>query len=384
MANEEYTEVTSTSWFSRISNSLKGIIIGSALILAAIVLLFWNEGRAVRRYQTLKEGAGAVISVKSDAVDPSNEGRLVHMEGAATTIETLTDSDFGVSENAIKLSRSVEMYQWEQEEKSETRKKLGGGEETKTTYSYKKVWSRDLIDSSSFKIPEGHENPGALPYKSAVFTAKNVTLGAFTLSPAIIDQIGTFDPLPIAGGEDAEEGKPEPFQGGYYIGKDPAHPGIGDAKITFSVVRPQEISVISGQRGNTLEPYQFESGEVIELVQSGKHSAKAMFKEAQSANKLLTWILRLAGFVVMLAGFIMIFRIISVVGDIVPFVGDLLSVGTGLLSLLLSIVVSLVTIGIAWLFHRPLLGILLVVAAGGGVWLIRRKMKKGAAPAVAA
>lgn len=384
MADEEYTEVTSTSWFSRIANSLKGILIGVVLILISIVLLFWNEGRTVRRYQALKEGANAVISVRSDTVDSSNEGKLVHLIGMAATTETLTDSDFGVSENAIKLSRSVEMYQWEQEEKSETRKKLGGGEETTTTYSYKKDWSSDLIDSSDFKKPEGHENPGAFPYKSAIYTAKNVTLGAFTLSPGIIDQIGTLEPIQITAKGEVEEGRPRPFQGGYYIGKDPAHPEIGDTKITFSVVRPQEISVISGQSGNTLEPYQLESDEVIELVQSGKHTAKAMFKQAQSANKVLTWILRLAGFVLMLVGFSMIFKIISVLGDIVPFVGDLLGVGTGLISLLLTVVISLITIAIAWLVYRPVIGIMLLVLAGGAIYLIRRKMKTAAAPAASA
>ena len=39
----------------------------------------WNEGRAVRTAESLEEGAGAVVSVPADAVDPGNEGKLVHV-----------------------------------------------------------------------------------------------------------------------------------------------------------------------------------------------------------------------------------------------------------------------------------------------------------------
>jgi len=380
MADEEYSEVTSQSWFSRLGSSLKGIITGIILLLVSVILLFWNEGRAVRRYQALKEGARSVISVKADNVDPSNEGKLVHVSGVAATSETLTDPDFDISENAIKLRRTVKMYQWEEEERSETKKKLGGGEETKKTYSYKKAWSSDLIDSSNFKKPEGHQNPAGFPYSETTFTAQNVSLGAFTLSPGLVEQISSFEALQVRGenqpdeGEDAKSRKP--YQGGYYIGKDPASPEIGDAIVSFSVVRPGNISIVSGQRGQSFAPYQLESGEVIELLEPGIHSADAMFKQAQSSNAMLTWILRLAGFVLMFVGFGMIFKIISVIGDVIPLLGDLLSVGTGLVALLLSLVISLVTVAVAWLFYRPIIGILLLVLAGGVIYLIRKKMKK--------
>ena len=42
-----------------------------------------------------------------DAVDPANDGTLVHMTGMATTAETLTDPAFDVSANALKLTRRV-------------------------------------------------------------------------------------------------------------------------------------------------------------------------------------------------------------------------------------------------------------------------------------
>lgn len=47
MAPDVVTEVTKQSWFSRIGGSFKGVAFGALLVIAAIPLLFWNEGRAV-------------------------------------------------------------------------------------------------------------------------------------------------------------------------------------------------------------------------------------------------------------------------------------------------------------------------------------------------
>src|ERR1700719_4693336 len=119
------TEVTSQSWFGRIGESIKSFLFGLALFVAAFPVLFMNEGRAVKTEKSLKEGAGAVISVDSGRVDAVNDQKLVHMSGRAKTEETLADSDFQISANAIKLRRHVEMYQWEEKKESKTQKKLG-------------------------------------------------------------------------------------------------------------------------------------------------------------------------------------------------------------------------------------------------------------------
>ena len=45
--SDSYTEVTSQNWFSRIGESIKGILFGIVIIPLMIILLWWNEGRAV-------------------------------------------------------------------------------------------------------------------------------------------------------------------------------------------------------------------------------------------------------------------------------------------------------------------------------------------------
>ena len=142
-----YTEISNQSWFGRIGSSIKGVIFGIILFILAFPLLFWNEGRAVKRYKALEEGAGAVISVTADKVDPANDGKLVHITAKAITKDILEDSEFGISANAVKLKRVAKMYQWKEIKKSERTKKVGGGTTTKTTYFYEKEWSNKLINS---------------------------------------------------------------------------------------------------------------------------------------------------------------------------------------------------------------------------------------------
>ena len=95
--SDSFTEVTSVSWFGRIKRSVGAVVIGLVLIVAMIVLLFWNEGRAVTTARSLAEGASAVVSVQADKADAANEGKLIHVSGPVTTDATPSDADFGIS-----------------------------------------------------------------------------------------------------------------------------------------------------------------------------------------------------------------------------------------------------------------------------------------------
>jgi hypothetical protein len=380
MSDDSYTEVTNQSWFSRIGGAIKGIIFGFILFIIAFPLLFWNEGRAVKTYKTLKEGGGAVVSVLADQVDANNEGKLIHLTGKATTEDILTDSVFGVSDNALRLRRNVEMYQWKESSQSETKKKLGGGTETVTTYSYSKEWSDSLIRSSSFKKSGEHENPGAMPYVAEEQTANRVTLGAFTLSSSQVNRINRFEPLSI--GSDTQS--PESLDSrmirqanSFYLGENPASPQVGDVRIQFESVAPTEVSIVAQQNGSGLRPYHAQAGGDIELLQIGAHTAEAMFQKAQSDNTILTWVLRAAGFILMMIGLSMIFKVFSVLADVLPFLGSIVEAGTGFIAFLLSAVLSLITIAVAWIVFRPLLGIILLVIAVGLIVLIGGKIKAG-------
>src|SRR5882724_1483562 len=158
---DTFTSTTSTSWGGNILGSIKSVFFGLILFVVSFPPLFWNEGRAVRTSKGLTEGLGAVVSVPADAVDPGKDGKLIHTSGAVKTDAPVIDDQLGVQATAVKLMRRVEMFQWKEHEKSESRSKIGGGTETVKTWEYKKEWADGRIDSAQFKHPEGHENPEA-------------------------------------------------------------------------------------------------------------------------------------------------------------------------------------------------------------------------------
>jgi len=376
---DNFSEVTSQSWFSRIGGAIKGIFFGLLLIAGAVMLLWWNEGRAVRRIKALREGSHVVVPVGSDRVDAGNEGKLVHMTGLAITGETLSDAEFGVTTNALKLERVAEMYQWTEQKKSETTKNLGGSTTTTTTYDYTKNWQPHRVDSGQFKHPEGHANPLAMPFQERHLVAGKVTVGAFTLSQSLVGKIGGAVALPVT----SADALPAPLKarsqlvdGKIYIGTNVATPQIGDQRISFKVTGATPVSLVSRQVQNTFEPYRTKNGALVELLQVGTVSADEMFAHAKEMNMLLTWGLRLLGWLLMFAGFAMVFNPLVVLADVVPFLGGLVGMGTSLIAFLLATPGALVVVAVAWIVYRPLLGGALIIAAGGLVVLITKKLKK--------
>jgi hypothetical protein len=150
---DRYTEVTRTGWGKRIGQSLSGALIGGLLFLASFALLWWNEGRAIGEARALEEGAGAVVDVGIDAVDPAREGKLLHVTGAVDARPEARDDATGIAVDALQLRRVVEMYQWVEKRSSKEEKKLGGGSETVTVYDYEQQWNDDPIDSATSRNP---------------------------------------------------------------------------------------------------------------------------------------------------------------------------------------------------------------------------------------
>ncbi len=361
---DSYTEVTSQSWFSRIQDSIKGIGIGLLLFIVAFPLLFWNEGRAVKRYNALNDGAGQVISVSSAKIDPANEGKLVHTHGNVKSTLPLSDTEFGVQATALQLSRHVEMFQWKESTSKTTEKKLGGGTETKTHYKYAKGWSGSVISSSNFKITEGHQNPTSMPYSSETWIAEDAKLGAYELSTSQVSSLGGFKTYQAKKLPAELVGKAKLSGGGFFIGANPSSPQIGDLKVTFKIAPAQDATFVAKQSGNNLTKHRVKDGS-IHLVERGIVGVDEVFQKAEDGNAMMTWLLRLAGFVAMFVGLSMILKVLEVIADVIPMIGSLIGIGRSIVSFLVAAPLTFITIAIAWIFYRPLIGIALLVLAVG-------------------
>jgi hypothetical protein len=371
--SDSYTETTRKSWVSRIRESMMGVLIGLVLIVVSAIGLFWNEGRAVQTAKSLAEGAGLVVEVDSARLDPTNEGKLVHVSGEMKAGVPPRDAEFGVSADGLHLVRTVEMYQWEETRTTETRK-TDGSEYVVTTPTYARAWSETPIDSHQFMQPHDHANPD-MRYRGAMFPAHDLTLGAFRPSEAIVNELPASQQVRVD--ETPRELEGRAVDGVLYLGADPAQPRIGDLRVSYRLAPAGPVSIVGRQTSADLTPYQTKAGDRLLMVRTGTMSAVDMFEAAEEAAVILAWGLRLLGALVMFLGFWLILKPLVVVADVVPLIGNVLGAGAELVSLIATAILAPLVIAVAWLWYRPLVSIIVIAvgltaAFGFRTWAARK------------
>ena len=362
-----FSETSTEGWGSRLFGSLIAALIGLVLVPVAVVLLYWNEGRAVDAIRAMDRGAKTIVEVAATPVDPGADGKLVHLTGPMQPGTPARDPVFAATgDGLLRLSRKVEMYQWEEQSKSESQQNVGGSKTTTTTYSYRKTWIDHPEDSSRFHGQGDHRNP-PMTVRSQVFDAGDVHLGAYKVDTPVLDRLATFAPLAAL---------PSPPAGyrvsgdGFYRGQNPDQPAIGDIRVTFGTVAAQTVSVAAASAAGMLTTHRDTNGYAIALAEPGSVSAAALFADEAKAESTFTWILRGVGFVVVLIGLVCMTRPLTMLFAVLPFLESIVGAGAFLAALTLSVPVTLLTIAVAWIAHRPLIGVGLLVAAVGGFFLL--------------
>jgi hypothetical protein len=369
---------TTTGWQQRLGQSIIGALFGLLFVIASIVLLSWNEGRAVEAIRALDQGARQIVEVKADTLDPALEGKLVHVSGIMETRAPARDTAFSVgvaADNLLRLKRTVEMFQWTEHESTRTYKNLGGSETTETTYSYQKEWSTDAINSSRFHEAGSHKNP-QMPIASTTIDSPDVRLEAYRIDRGLLGEVKAFtafDPESAA------------LPAGYrklgdmvYRGEDDARPAIGDVRIRYAAVPAQTMSVVAAQASSTLAPFHAANGYTIALADAGIVPASAMFREKKREEGLWTWIWRAVGFGVMLIGFLMVGNPISVLAGVIPLFEQVVGIGVALLALIIAVPLTFIVIAVAWIAYRPLISVGLIAAGLALGYLLRRLLHRPA------
>ena len=382
---DRITRSVRQGFFSRVANSFIGILVGICLIPGAVLLISWNEYRTVHRSRGLAEGESAVAEV-ADAFEilPSLNDRLVHVTGTAMTEQTLSDPDFGVSQQALRLERQAEMFQWVEHKESKTRDKLGGGRETVTTYTYDRRWHEGRVNSDEFDIRSGHENP-LLRYSAHSQVTDRATLGAFRLQSSLVERKMnswkkiTLDQSVLLEKMDEVDKQHYKIDGDflYFSVMVPiaSEPQVGDSRFQFRIVEPSQVSVLAKQQPEALVAFKTSNGEVIEQLALGNVSASEMFKSLKFENSMIAWLVRIGGWVLACVGFSLIAAPLKSLASIVPLFGGLVGMMTLVVSVLLGSIVTLISIALAWIAVRPVFGITLLLIAGGAIYLLTRRGK---------
>lgn len=409
------TRTTTTSYGTRLGNSVKGIGTGFIMLILGTILLWWNEGNFVSTAKMLEEAQGSCVHVEDvTKVDPEYEGQLIHAIAPTKTTDSISDPMFAVGAVCVKLKRNVEYYQWVQNEKSETRDKIGGGQETVTTYTYEKKWCDSPQNSSNFE-EAGHNNKVLLSgLENESVTAENVSFGGYNLPDFLISQISGEKGLDInipadqvselskrvggsavaskavaveendsttAGAALAETDMVHQQGNILYIGRNSGAPEIGDTRITFTyVTAPKSASVIAKTQGDTFAKFVAKNGKTLSVLTVGTHSMEEMFNTENENNSILTWVLRIVGILIVIGGFKSIFGILYMLFKVLPFLADIVEMGVGLVAGVLGFAWSLIIIALAWLWYRPLIGIVILAAVIGIiVYAVMRGKKAKAA-----
>lgn len=408
-SDNTYTVTTNKNWFQRMGDSFWSAFFGVLLCFGAPILLFWNEGRAVKRRKQI-EYVAKHTKTNVTTNDSNNEGALVHVVGLAKprqSVEsggegsTLQDSVFGVppydsAKDLLVLQRRVEMMQWVEHSDSKTEKTAGGGSQTTTTYSYNKEWRHHPVDSFMFHHT-GYQNP-PMKYQGETFHCEGgaelkMDMATFRLSDQLHHKIPATEqyntavhgaPPPssiklVEGGSrygSVSEGEPIwTDTSTLEFGSRPAD--VGTHRVTWAFSRPCKVSIIAQQWRNGLTEWTSPDGSFTCCrLQTGERTLGQMIEDMRLENHILTWLLRLIGF--LLWGFALqsIAKPLEVIFDLgtIPFLhfepGTIVAWLTGVVAFLIAFALSLIVIAIAWIFYRPLLGMTLLAIAMALFWFL--------------
>ena len=426
--NDVFTSVSHRSFGDNLLESIKGFLIGLVLFVAAFPVLWWNEGCV-----DSADIAKTAVVVKSDAAGSDGEGKLVAVTDKLAATELVGDPEMLAPGAYVELRRDVEMYAWIEKKESRTEKRLGGGSDVITTYTYKLDWTSSPASSDSFEHPEGHENH-RLDVRSSVFHPALAQVGGFSfaageakLPPATsIDLTAEMvkvpaiappapppapvtsakappgkKPLPVKAPPPKKpdpkqvEPKPEdadtdaaaaadpaatagPFRfvtSVLYRGADaPERPTPGDVRVTFKAVTPGKLVTLYGTRaGNSVLPFDFEGKERLFRVIEGTHQQAIATLHGEYTTRL--WGVRAAGFFMIWFGLALVIGPFNAVLDIVPFIGRSGRFLTGLVMFPVAAVLAGITIVVSAIAHSTVLLVITVVVFIGGIvaFVILRK-----------
>jgi hypothetical protein len=196
------------------------LLFGFFFLLGSSALLFWNEGIVVISAKSLAEGMQAVRSldlVTANRDIAALDGQLVHLT-APLQASTVVDADFGISVSAVKLTRSVKMYQWVERSREIEHKEYDryGNYRvvTEKQYYHQLEWSSSVHKMEDFHSPnprlgynQGRDsnggdglyppNPHDMLYKSVTFRPKSNKIGEFDLANSLVDKLDVGDRLEL-------------------------------------------------------------------------------------------------------------------------------------------------------------------------------------------
>ena len=360
-------------YFNRVKGAFAGAIFGLILVPVACFLLAWNERDAVRQTGAITEiEKVAVADVPASPIDPTREQQLIHVKGECITEDILENQELAIREQAIRLNWNASIYQWTEKEHKKDRR---------TEYEYKQQWVDAVVDSNRFHHQFDHSNEGSVKhFHDGQEQAKHVQLGEFRLTESLIRQIGNAEHFSIPEAALSDIRPSGQLSGGVFYTGDPNQPQIGDEKIEVTIVGPrQDVTVLAVQQDRSFAAYPTKVGITKEILYMGLLSKAQVIDRQRFEAAMKRWLIRGGGFVAMWIGLALILSPMQAVLSGIPLLGRMVGGAISIVTFLIALVLSTITIAVAWFVVRPVLSMVCLVVAAGCLFLLFRK-KPGDSP----
>ena len=113
--------------------------------------------------------------------------------------------------------------------------------------------------------------------------------------------------------------------------------------------------------------------DVVDVARDGKMISECYFDEQKSLLGGSATVFRLLGIFLCILGHYLLFSPIIKILGMIPLVGWLLSgivaIAAAIFAIVVGLTLSVLTIAIAWVFFRPLIGIPLLILVGASIYL---------------
>ena len=391
---------------STLGGACSGAVFGVALLVGASVLLWWNEGNAVRAQQSLLEAERALAS-------PTTANGLTYVEGPLRGVEVLRDEAFGVKPPpSMALQREVEVFLWKEHKETTSRRVPDGrgGEVTEktTTHRYTSGWESSEVRSDAFRHPEDHRNPTwrealgsaasrtGLPFGGDRWQQSRITINnedkltTFALGPALVRKAERFDVLvpEPSGVQEALRDSAGPTAAtvdGAYVYSEracaPSHkPYVGCVRVAWRHAPLDEVSILAkaGPQHTLIEwPTSAGAGYELALLGFGRVGAAGLLAAARGEHSVTLWLTRAAGLGLTWLGWALLFGPAQYLASWVPLLGSVVGCMLSLIALGVAVAHALTVVAIAWIAHRPLLAVSLLTIAAFSLFGALHRVKRG-------
>ncbi|XP_053688087.1 transmembrane protein 43 homolog [Sabethes cyaneus] len=335
------------------------VLLALASAIAGSSLLMWNETKAIGRALSLEEALNGAITVDDNIpYVEAYEGKVIHLKGLLVTGEPLTEPDYNIEVQAVKLRRHVEMYQWKEEYvENHFGNSDPNSQSDDRSYYYTRDWWDDLIDSRSFYIRSGHHNPTTFPLESKTYVSDRVHIGQYELDDALKERFNNF--VGVSSDTRPKNSTIKVHGGFYYHCHDLLYPAVGDIRVWFSYAGLEDsaYTVVGKLENGRITSYKSSYSENILLLYPGEISLHNVFKLQNRSEQVTAWGHRLVGWILLyFATFFATSALRRISGQSIPNV----SVST---YLVVSLSQGMMIIALVYTAYRPMLSFVLLLVS---------------------